>query len=88
MTTADTIINLRAPKELRDLVDRAARAQSKNRTEFVLEAIGDRAREVLLDRTLFELDAKQWARFNELLDQPPSPKFQALLKRQTPWDER
>jgi uncharacterized protein (DUF1778 family) len=55
----DTAINLRARASDRDLIDRAAQAQGKTRSEFMLEAARERARQVLVDQVFFQLDAKR-----------------------------
>jgi len=85
--TRDEAINLRARATDRALIDRAAQAQGKSRSEFMLEAAREKAQRVLVDQTFFQLDAKAFKRFIELLDAPaePSRKLVALLKRKPPW---
>lgn len=85
--TRDTAINLRARATDRELIDRAAQAQGKSRSEFMLEAAREKARLVLVDQTFFQLDARAFKRFTELLDAPvgPSAKIASLLKRKPPW---
>jgi uncharacterized protein (DUF1778 family) len=87
--TRDIAINLRARAVDRDLIDRAARAQGKTRSEFMLEAARERARQVLLDQTFFQLDAKTFKRFTKLLEAPPrSPlRLVELLQRKSPWEK-
>lgn len=82
-------INLRALPAQRDLIDRAAGVLGKNRSDFMLEAACDRARNVLLDQTFFELDEARFAEFVELLDTPPAPNpgLERLLAVKAPWDE-
>src|SRR5690606_31066357 len=82
-------INLRALPAQRDLIDRAAGVLGKNRSDFMLEAACDRARNVLLDQTFFELDEARFAAFVELLDAPPAPNpgLERLLATKAPWDE-
>ena len=48
-----TTLNLRIKPEDRNLIDMAAKAQGKNRTEFILEAARNAAENALLERTLF-----------------------------------
>jgi len=85
-TTRGTVINLRAPAAQRALIDQAAQAQGKSRTDFMLEAACEKARQVLLDRTVFALDAKRFARFAEILDAPArtSKALHRLLTRRAP----
>lgn len=82
-----TVINFRAPKRQRDLVDRAAQVAGKTRTEFILEASCRAAEEVLLNQRLFSLDEDRYQAFVDLLDAPvqPNPKLQALMRRPSRW---
>ncbi|MDA8109907.1 MAG: DUF1778 domain-containing protein [Betaproteobacteria bacterium] len=86
--TRETIINLRAAAAQRALIDRAAQVQGKSRTDFMLEAACEKARQVLLDRTVFALDAKRYARFVELLQAPVRQKkaVRRLLGKRAPWE--
>jgi uncharacterized protein (DUF1778 family) len=45
-------LNVRIKSEDRDLIDRAARARGKNRTDFILDATRAAAEETLLDQVL------------------------------------
>jgi uncharacterized protein (DUF1778 family) len=46
-------INIRARQTQRELIDRAAAAQRKSRSDFILEAACKEAENVLLDQRLF-----------------------------------
>jgi uncharacterized protein (DUF1778 family) len=85
---ARTMINIRVKPAERDLIDQAAAAQGKSRTDFVLEASRRAAEETLLDRTLLRVDQATYARFLELLDAPPRPNAQLrkLMQTKAPWD--
>ena len=85
----DAKINLRLSHQTRDLIDAAASAEGKSRTEFVIETARRHAIDVLLDQRFFELDAEQSAAFLETLANPPEPneKLRALMNRQPPWRE-
>ncbi len=48
--TRDVTIDIRAKKNQRDLIDRAAELQGKSRAEFMLESAQKTAQDVLLDR--------------------------------------
>ena len=84
----DAAINLRALPEQRDLIDQAAAALGKNRSDFMLEAACDRARSVLLDQVFFRLDADKFEQFVALVDAPPAPNagLERLLAVKAPWD--
>ena len=55
--TRRSLVNLRVSADDRDLITRAAEALGKNRSEFMLDAARQAARDALLDRTLFRLDS-------------------------------
>lgn len=83
-----TVINLRADESRRALIDRAAEAVGKNRSEFMLDAATREATNVLLDRRFFQLDARAFKRFAAALDAPPSdnPRLRKLLAKKAPWE--
>ena len=87
---ASTVINLRADEQRRALIDRAAEATGKNRSEFMLEAACREATAVLLDRRLFRLDAKAYRQFTAALDKSPAtktnPELRRLLASPAPWE--
>ena len=80
----DVTINIRAKKNQRDLIDRAAELQRKSRSEFMLES----AQDVLLAQRFFGLDEVKFQQFVELLDEPPTRHAQLhkLLTTKAPWD--
>jgi uncharacterized protein (DUF1778 family) len=82
------IINLRTDEPRRALIDRAAEAVGKNRSEFMLDAATREATMVLLDRHYFQLDARAFKRLNDALDAPPSdnPRLRKLLTTKAPWE--
>lgn len=84
----DEAVNIRASRRQRDLIDRAARALGKSRSEFMLETACREAEDVLLDRRYFQLDPAAFDRFTELLDNPPPPSdgLRDLLHRTAPWE--
>ena len=83
----DAPINLRALPEQRDLIDYAANALGKNRSDFMLEAACERAQAVLLDQVHFRLDADEYQQFMALLDAPPAsnPGLERLMAVKAPW---
>jgi uncharacterized protein (DUF1778 family) len=84
----DTIINLRAPTKLRDLIDRAAAVVGKTRSDFILDTVHKHAIDVLLDQRLFSLDLKQYEEFLHVLDQPAesNARLKQLLTSKSPWE--
>ncbi|WP_349371011.1 DUF1778 domain-containing protein [Salinarimonas sp.] len=84
----ETTIHVRAPARTRDLIDKAASALGKTRSEFILESARSRAVDVLLDERLFALDETRHAAFLEALDSPPSAsaRLKALMGRRPAWE--
>jgi uncharacterized protein (DUF1778 family) len=84
----DVSINLRASRQQRSLIDRAAEAVGKSRSDFMLEAARREAESVLLDRRYFALDARAFNAFLERLDAPPKAdsRLRRLLREKAPWD--
>ena len=83
----DVTINLRANQRQRALIDRAAQALGKNRSDFMLDAACREADAVLLDQRFFLIDEKAYKRFVAALDKPPAdnPRLRRLLTSQAPW---
>ncbi len=81
-------INLRVSRGQKSLIDRAAQALGRNRSDFMLETACREAESVLLDRRYFILADEQFRRFTALLDKPPgtNPRLARLLKTRAPWD--
>lgn len=80
-------INLRIEAGTRQLIDDAAAALGKTRTEFMIETARRQAIDVLLDRRLFALDDANYDAFAQALDNPPPPgsKLKSLLSRTPAW---
>lgn len=80
-------ITLRADQGKRALIDRAAQATGKNRSEFMLETACREATSVLLDRRLFHLDPQGYKEFTAALDEAPAdnPRLHRMLKSKAPW---
>lgn len=81
-------INLRASRRQKLLIDRAAEALGRSRSDFMLETACREAESVLLDRRYFSLPEDQFRRFAAMLDRPPkeNPKLRRLLETKAPWD--
>ena len=82
-------LNLRIKPEERSLIDRAAKARGKNRTDFMLDAARSAAEEALLDQTLITASPDVYAAFLARLDMPPQPNARLRKTMQTPapWEK-
>ena len=87
-TDIKSSLNLRIETQTRRLIDDAAAALGKTRTEFMVESARAHAIDVLLDRRLFLLDAASHDAFVHALDNPPAPgsKLRALMGRTPAWN--
>jgi uncharacterized protein (DUF1778 family) len=87
---SSTTISLRVPVQRRELIDRAAKATGKSRTEFILESAGRAAEDALLDQRMFHLDEQGYRAFLAALDAPPRQeaivKLRKLLAKPAPWE--
>ena len=85
---ADTSIHLRASSEDRELIDEGARSKGMNRSEFMVAASVEAAREELLDRTRIVVNPEAFA---EIIDRLESgtlgddAKIKDLMARPEPW---
>lgn len=86
-TRRDTL-NIRIKPEVRGLIDRAAEAVGKTRTDFVLDAARHAAEEAILDRTMIALGPKAYAEFLARLDAPPRPnaRLRRTMRTPAPWE--
>ncbi|MDM0082828.1 DUF1778 domain-containing protein [Variovorax sp. J31P179] len=81
-------LNIRIKPEERDLIDRAARARGKNRTDFMLDAARAAAEETLLDQVLVAASPQAYAAFLARLDMPlqSNERLRKTMRTKTPWD--
>lgn len=87
-TSRRETLNIRIKPEERSLIDRAARARGKNRTDFILDAARMAAEEALLDQALIAVSATAYAEFLARLDSPPAPgeRLRKTMQTPAPWD--
>ena len=87
--TRGETINLRASQRQKTLIDRAASALGRSRSDFMLESACKEAEAVLLDRRYFALPAAGFRRFTAMLDKPPASnaRLRTLLKTKAPWEQ-
>lgn len=85
----DVNINLRAPAQVKELIDRAARLLGKSRSEFMLDSARKAAEDVLLDQRFFMLDEKRHAALAKSLSEParPTAALRKLLASKSPWEK-
>lgn len=83
----DTTINVRVSTLWRDLIDSAANALGKTRTDFIVESAQRHATDVLLDQRFFSLEGDEYRAFLNALDKapPPNAKLKSLMARKPPW---
>ena len=81
------LINLRMSRADRNVIDRAARAAGKTRTEFMVEASRRAAHDALLDTNLIVVDGRTFERFKKLFDAPSKPNegLRKLINLRAPW---
>lgn len=81
-------LNLRASSKQKVLIDRAAEALGRSRSDFMLEAACREAESVLLDRRYFTLSEEAFKQFARILDSPlkDNPRLRRLLRTKAPWD--
>lgn len=82
-------INLRVSRAQKALIDKAAEALGRNRSDFMLDAASREAETVLLERRYFSLPPQEFRRFASLLDRPPASnsRLRRLLKTTPPWQK-
>jgi uncharacterized protein (DUF1778 family) len=84
----DSNINIRASRQEKELLSRAAKLRRTTVTGFVLEKAVQAAQEVLAEQSNFLLSDEDWKRFCEALDAPAKdlPKLWDLLSSKTVLD--
>jgi uncharacterized protein (DUF1778 family) len=81
-------VHLRVRKDVLDLIDQAARARGKTRSNFMIEAARQAAENVLLDQTFVQMDTRTHAQFLAVLDRPPSGRgYARLMRAPRPWKD-
>ncbi|MBB4192176.1 uncharacterized protein (DUF1778 family) [Rhizobium aethiopicum] len=79
-------VNLKVRDDIRSLIDRAAKAHGKTRSDFMIDAARRAAEDALLDQTLVQVDPGSYKHYLTVLDQPPSGEgFERLMNAPKPW---
>ena len=83
----DDVIQIRASRETKALIQRAAELRQQKLSEFMLESARRSAEETIMDRNLFHLGDEAFGRFVSLLDNPPEVALDvvARYRRKAPW---
>ncbi|HTN69943.1 MAG TPA: DUF1778 domain-containing protein [Methylomirabilota bacterium] len=84
----DEVINLRASKRQKRLIDQAADLLDRSRSEFMLDVACREAEALLSDRNHFLLPKEKYKRFLAALDEPPkeNARLRKLLRSKAPWE--
>ncbi|AUT92676.1 MULTISPECIES: type II toxin-antitoxin system TacA family antitoxin [Proteus] len=82
-------LNLRIKPEDKILIDRAANAVGKNRTEFVLEAARRAAEETLADLRVINVSPEVYQEFISQLDSAPESNeaLRKTMMSKSPWEK-
>lgn len=81
-------VNLRIRDDVRALIDRAAKACGKSRSDFMINAARQAAEEALLDQVLVRVDQETYQHFLRVLDEPPTGEgFDRLMRTSQPWQK-
>ena len=82
-------LNIRIKPEERGLIDRAARAKGKNRTDFILDAARSAAEEALLDQLVISVSPEKYSAFLDRLSMPPKPneRLKKTMRTPAPWSD-
>jgi uncharacterized protein (DUF1778 family) len=85
----DDVIQIRAPREAKALIMRAAQLRHQKLSEFVLDSARRSAEEAILDANFFQLSDVEYDAFLALLDQPPTltDEVKARYRRKLAWEE-
>lgn len=81
-------VNLRIREDVRALIDRAARAQGRSRSDFMIEASRRAAEDALIDQSVIRVSPEAYAAFVAALDRPPTadPRLIKTMRTAAPWD--
>jgi len=86
--TRDKTVNLRTTQETIDVIDRAAKAQGRSRSDFIMDVARREAEDVLLDHPLILVDDATFEWLQDLIANPPPPSdgLIRLLTTKAPWE--
>lgn len=81
-------LNIRIPDTHRELVDRVATSMGVTRTQFILDAVRDRAEDYLAQQVVVRLDRESFDELQAVLDGPVviPDGLRDLMSRRPPWE--
>jgi uncharacterized protein (DUF1778 family) len=84
----DDVIQIRAPRSVKALLNQAAALRGQKLSEFILESARRSAEDAILDQRVFILSPEDHERFIAQLDSPrePSEAVRARYKRKRAWE--
>ncbi|MDD5330574.1 MAG: DUF1778 domain-containing protein [Sulfuricella sp.] len=82
-------IELRTSPEIKELIVRAAATSGMSVSAFLLGAAQERARQILAEKEMITLTARDWNAFAQALDNAdkPRPKLSAAIGRLRDWQQ-
>lgn len=82
------VINLRVREDVRALIDQAARAQGRSRSDFMIDAARRAAEDAILDQSVIRVDRGTYDAFVALLDAPaePNERLRQTMRTPAPWE--
>lgn len=83
-------IDLRTSRELKELIVRAANTAGLSVSAFLLGAAQERAQQILAEKEMLTLTARDWQAFGAALDEAEQarPRLAAAFKRHQAWQEQ
>lgn len=83
-------LNLRIRAEDRALIDHAAKARGKTRTDFILDTVRVAAESALLEQAYVQASPADFKKFLERLDAPPNPggRLKKTMQTPAPWENK
>ena len=87
ISQANERIDLRTSSEIKELIVRAASTAGMSVSAFLLGTAQDRARQILAEREMVMLTARDWNAFAKALDNTdkPRPKLSAAIRHHRDW---
>lgn len=80
-------VNLRVRDDVRAIIDQAAAAQGRSRSDFMIDAARRAAEDALIDRAFLRVDRETYDAFLAVLDAPPAPNplLEKSMRARAPW---
>jgi uncharacterized protein (DUF1778 family) len=81
-------VNLRVREDVRAIIDQAAQAQGRSRSDFMIDAARRAAEEALIDQAVLRVDRATYDAFVAALDAPAAPneRLTKTMRRPALWD--